>query len=93
MIKRYKIIIIIAILLISSGISFVFILRGAPISASEKEINDTDLPASYNQSIKTDKVIAPGLVHDSLYDHLSNRPTKVNDTLVHIKTRTALLSD
>lgn len=87
MIKRNKILIIIAILLISSSVSFIFILTGVPVTTPEKEINDTDLPTTHNQSIKTDKA------NDSLYDHLSNRHLKVDDKLVSDEDKVALLSD
>lgn len=93
MIKRKKIIIIIAIVLISSSMAFVFILQGGPVTASEKEINDAELPSNTSQTKKTNKGDGSVLDSDSLYNHLSNRQTKVDDKLQHDKDSLALLTD
>ena len=92
MIKRNKIIILIAIVLISS-LAFVLMLREGPVTVSKKETIDADLPPNHSHTKKNSKGDESVFDGDSLYEHLSNRPAKVDDKLLHDKDSIALLSD
>lgn len=81
MIKRNKIIIIITTVLISSAMAFVFFVQEGPVSGSEKEMNDTDLPLNNSHIKKTNEDDGYVLDNDSLYERLSNSQTKDDDKL------------
>ena len=92
MIKRNKIIILIAIVLISS-LAFVLVLREGPVTVSKKETIDADLPSNQSHTKKNNKGDESVFDGDSLYEHLSNHQTKKDDKLLHDKDSIAALSN
>ena len=92
MIKRNKIIILIAIVLISS-LAFVLMLREGPVTVSKKETIEEHLPPNQSHAKKNNKGDESVFDGDSLYEHLSNHQTKKDDKLLHDKDSIAALSD
>lgn len=92
MIKRNKIIILTAVLLMSS-MAFIFIQRERLVSESKMEIINADLPSIFRVDRESHKGLKPGLGNDSLYEYLSNHPTKIDDYLLQYKDSITSLWD
>ena len=93
MIKRNKIIMIIAILLISSSMALIFILREGRVSALEMELNEERLPPDHSSTKKNNEGFVSELSNDSLYKRLSNHRTKEDGQVLHHKDSLVPLSD